>query len=163
MQVRFWGLGWIWSRLNWTVYIEFLGYITKYHFDRFENSGYFGTHKNAKNPYFKISTFRALYGVDIMLEKLPDDQAQVKILGWDQKMIFLFQSATTDMSSNFGCPINYRLWYQKWSWILEFNFNPDCSRVSSINKQFYKQILDLAYSESLPQDDYFFSLYWNEK
>ena len=63
-------------------------------------------HKNAKIPYFEISIFRALYGVDIMLEKLPDENAQVKILVRDQKMIFRFRSATSGKSSNFGCPIN---------------------------------------------------------
>ena len=42
--------------------------------------------------------------------------------------------------------------------ILEFNFNPDCSRVSNIYPNFYHDILDLTYSETLPDRDYYISL-----
>ena len=34
--------------------------------------------------------------------------------------------------------------------ILEFNFGPDCSRVASINTNFYQEVLDLAYQSRDP-------------
>ena len=44
--------------------------------------------------------------------------------------------------------------------ILEFNFNPDCSRVSQIYPNFYNDILDLTYSETLPETEYYIPLWF---
>ena len=35
--------------------------------------------------------------------------------------------------------------------IMEFNFGPDCSRVASINEDFYQEVLDLTYKSSDPE------------
>ena len=36
--------------------------------------------------------------------------------------------------------------------IMEFNFGPDCSRVASINEDFYQEVLDLTYKSSDPEN-----------
>ena len=42
--------------------------------------------------------------------------------------------------------------------IMEFNFGPDCERVTSIYSKFYSDVVPLMFAEELPHGDYFIKL-----